>query len=179
MNRKIAALIAYGTVAGALTATGAVAKDKDNSDEPLKVVDAAGRYVGRLYGNAKGDFVVIRLNNAMGSLRLVEDGPYLMPAESTVFSAAPHCAGSWVIPAGGSPPGTGLPTMPAIGSVKGTDQRYTLYLPTSSTVRRITIYSQGMYGPTCNYQFSPIPLYGVPAEAASLDSYFVLPFHIE
>ncbi|WP_146039596.1 MULTISPECIES: hypothetical protein [unclassified Variovorax] len=177
MKQKIAALIACGLVAGALTSTGALAKDKD-ADQPLKVVDAAGHFVGRLYGNAKGDFVVIRFGNALGSLRLVEDGPYLMPSESTVFSAAPHCAGSWVIPAGGSVPGTGLPSMPAIGSVKGADQRFTLYIPTSSTVHRITIYSQGQYGGPCN-QFNPIPLYGVPAEAASLDSYFVLPFHIE
>jgi hypothetical protein len=178
VNRKIAALIGFGFVAGALMPTGAFAKEKDYN-EPLKLVDAAGRTVGRLYGNDKGDHVVIRHGNAIGSLRIMEDRGYLMPMEATVFWTGPRCTGEPVIPAGGVIPGFGLPNMPAIGSVKGADQRFTVYLPRTSTVERITILSQGVYGPTCNYQIPPTPVYGVPAEAASLDSYFVLPFHIE
>lgn len=182
MNQKIAALIACGIVAVALTAPGAFAKDKNrDNEEPLKVVDAAGHTVGRLYGNAKGDHVVVRYGNAIGSLRLVEDSPYLMPMESTnsILWTGPRCGGQAVIPSGGALPGIGLPGMPAIGSSRGADQRFTVYLPTTSTVQRITILSQGVPGPTCNYQIPPTPVYGVPAEAASLDSYFVLPFHIE
>ena len=155
--------------------------DKDN-DEPLKVVDAAGHTVGRLYGNAKRDYVVIRFGNAIGALRLVEDGPYLMPAESTssILWGAPRCAGLPLLVTGGQLGNYfGLPNVPTIGSSRGADQRFTIYLPTTSTVQRITIYSQGVAGPTCNYQFPAFPAYGVPAEAASLDSYFVLPFHIE
>ena len=178
MIRKLAALLGFGIVAGALMSTGASAKEKDY-DEPLKVVDAAGRTVGRLYGNDKGDHAVIRLGNAIGSLRIMEDRGNLIPMEATVFWTGPRCTGQAVIPAGGVIPGFGLPNMPAIGSVKGADQRFTIYFPRTSTVERITILSQGAYGPECNYQIPPTPVYGVPAEAASLDSYFVLPFHIE
>ena len=178
-----------GSIAvGAMVPLGASAKDKGPQDHddhrnykeaPLMVVDAAGRTVGRLYGNAKGDHVVIRHGNAIGSLRLMEDSGYLMPMEATVLWTGPRCTGQAVIPAGGALPGFGLPNTPAIGSVKGADQRYTIYLPQSAKVERITILSQGAYGPTCNYQIPPTPVYGVPAEAASLDSYFVLPLRIE
>jgi hypothetical protein len=181
VNRKVAAMLGCGIFAGALLTSDALAKDKDRNEEPLKIVDAAGRTVGRLYGNAKGDHVVVRVGNALGSLRVVEDSPYLMPMESTnsILWTGPRCSGQAVIPSGGALPGIGLPGMPAIGSSKGVDQRFTVYLPTTSTVHQITILSQGVPGPTCNYQIPPTPVYGVPAEAASLDSYFVLPFHIE
>ncbi|PNG56038.1 MULTISPECIES: hypothetical protein [unclassified Variovorax] len=185
MNWKNAAVVfGCGVLASALISSVAIAKDKD--EPPLQVVDAAGRTVGRLYGNAKGDFVVIRLGNAIGSLRLVEDPPpHVMPMESpnSILWTGPRCGGQAVIPTGGWLPGTGpgigLPGVPAIGSFRGADQRFTIYLPTSSTAHRITIYSQGVPGPTCNYQVTPVDVFGVPAEAASLDSYFVLPFHIE
>lgn len=182
MKQQIAALIACGLVAGVLMPIGELAaKDKGNA-EPLKVVDAAGRTVGRLYGNAKGDHAVVNLGNGLGSLKLVEDGPYLMPAESTnsILWSGPHCAGQPVIVTGGQLGGSlGLPNVPTIGSSKGADHRFTVYWPTTSTVQRIMIYSQGVPGPTCNDQFPAFPAYGVPAQAASLDSYFVLPFHIE
>lgn len=101
-----------------------------------------------------------------------------MPMEATVFWTGPHCSGEAVIPAGGAVPGSGLPNMPAIGVIKGADQRFTIYLARTSTMQRFTLLSSGVYGPTCN-RFQPHPLSGFPAEAASLDSYFVLPFHIE
>ena len=82
MNQKIAVLIAgCGIVASALMPIEAFATDYN--PKPLRIVDAAGRVVGNLYGKGNSDFVIFRYGEAVVSLRV--EGPHgdIRPVEAT------------------------------------------------------------------------------------------------